>query len=880
MNKYKKKSKYNKGTQYVDVPPTMTGADVGAQALSGAASGAAMGSVAGPWGCVCAGTKVITNLGEFKNVEDLKQEDGIIGWDGDNYVQQDIVGFQPPAEKECIEIETRLGHVLRCSTDHPIYSSGQGRALRSYVDGVRTRIKRYEYIDADQLKLGDNIGLINEVPIWGPVVMEHPYLVGACIGDGTYGKNKGIRLFSADSDTWNYIESNDLGYQVDKNEYLNYNKEFRSYRLKDKIELFRELGIYEQTKGNKRLPDNIHLYDKDSVCKIIAGLIDTDGYVSFNPKKPKNGRIGFCQSNIDLVKQVREQLTKLGIHSSLKTNKATKKVITDKECSIKEAYVLIIKDKYSVINFYNNISLNISYKKENLENFYNYVKELDVKDHKELTNICADKITKITPIGLQNIYNLEASGSHTYIANLIITHNTVIGGAVGGGVGLAKGIVAKDAAKKANTKALAINSQSDRNMRVGVDSKLQNYQFKEGTKEIEIEGKGTPEIHTDKNYNIKNLGSTPHTEGGDKVEATEGDIIFNTQNSKEDYQKVMKDISLYKMKGDKNALKRLEKRRNQMPSDSNPKKAYGDNGEYDEVDLTLAPNKFVANNLGPDYRNEEILGYQSNQLTVPNQEPIQTQSTPFLGIPDMGGGRSLPSDKPVIQQENNRSKFDPSSIGRFANIGYNAIQSLNKVQPIQQRQLDLNRYKYSDMSDPLRQAIRQNRATQLYNAGRAGSSIGQQLSYAQQAENNYSDQLGQVNAGENERKQNIQNANVDLSNTENQVGYQQALQNADTMNRRRAVQQSFAAAATSETANLAEIMQREKFQREAQQNFIDRQKQYLDLSKTSNFGFNPELGIDYNRTWYQEQEKQSKGNKEIKTKTKSKYVYKSGTKSK
>lgn len=402
---------------------------------TGAASGAAAGSVAGPWGCVCAGTRVITNSGEFKNIEDITKEDGIIGWTAGNYTQQPIVALQDPAKKECLEIETRLGHIIQCSTDHPIYSSGQGRANRSYINGGRTRIKEYKFVDAEHLKLGDNIGLINEIPIWGVKEMNSPYLVGICIGDGTYGKDRGIRLFSADADTWNYIESNGFGYQVDKNQYTKYNKEFRAYRLNNHIELFRELGIYEQTKLNKRLPDNIHLYNKESVCKLIAGLIDTDGYVSFNPKKPKNGKIGFCQSNIELINQVREQLMKLGIHNSLKINKAKNKTHLGKAVNSKEAYVLIIKDRHSVINFHNNINLNISYKKENLNNLYEYIKNLEVKDHKEITNICADKVIKVTPIGKKDIYNLEAGGSHTYIANLIITHNTAIGGLVGGGLG-------------------------------------------------------------------------------------------------------------------------------------------------------------------------------------------------------------------------------------------------------------------------------------------------------------------------------------------------------------------------------------------------------------------------------------------------------------
>lgn len=425
------------GSNIIDSSSTLSngkqdeGKAVASNALKYGAAGASIGSAAGPIGCVCKGTKVITNLGEFKNIEDLKQEDGIIGFDGNSSVTQSIVAFQEPAKKECLEIETQLGHILRCSVDHPIYSSGQGRAKRSYVNRVRTRIKRYEFIEAQDLVLGDNIGLINEIPIWGTEDMVDPYLVGLCIGDGSYGFDRGVRLYSADNSTWGYIENNNLGIQISKNSYKHYKKEFRAYKITKGTVLFRELGIFAQVKTDKRLPINIHKYNKDSICKLIAGLIDTDGYVTFNPDKPRNATIGFSQSNIELIKEIRQQLVKLGIHSSLKTYKARKKVILGKECNIKERYVLFIKDKHSVINFYENIPLNISYKKENLNNLYNYVVNNRTKDHKEISNVTADKIVRITPIGVQDIYNLEAGGSHTYVANLIITHNTAVGGAVG-----------------------------------------------------------------------------------------------------------------------------------------------------------------------------------------------------------------------------------------------------------------------------------------------------------------------------------------------------------------------------------------------------------------------------------------------------------------
>lgn len=83
-----------------------------------------------------------------------------------------------------------------------------------------------------------------------------------------------------------------------------------------------------------------------------------------------------------------------------------------------------------------------------------------------------------------------------------------------------------------------------------------------GSKVIEIEGKKTPEIHTDKNFNIKNLGTIPHSKGGNKVVANEGDIVFNTQNSLSKYNKIANAIA-------DNDMTTLKKEKNKLPEDGN-----------------------------------------------------------------------------------------------------------------------------------------------------------------------------------------------------------------------------------------------------------------------------------------------------------------------
>ena len=392
----------------------------------------------GPIGCVCAGSRLINNEGKFLNIEDLVQEEGIIGWGNRKANRENIFALKTPDYKECLRIELESGTILECSIDHPILYSPKGRAERVTINGERKRVKQWKFKSAETLQVGDNVGIINEIPIWGEEEMWNPYLVGMLIGDGTYGKDHGVRLYSGDPDTWSYIEKYQLGGKINFDD-SQYTSEFRGYRIFNGAKQLRILGIYEQTKCNKRLPINIHKYTKESICKLIAGLIDTDGCVQSNPAR-KEFKVIFYQKNETLIKQLREQLLKLGIHSSIQNIKERKSTISGRKINSSNGYKLVIKDKLSLVNFYNNISLNIQYKQKALEEIYSYCQIGSTKDNRLLSGAKADKVVSITPIGSRLVYNLQADDDHTYIANGIITHNTLVGGIMKGGALLGKGV--------------------------------------------------------------------------------------------------------------------------------------------------------------------------------------------------------------------------------------------------------------------------------------------------------------------------------------------------------------------------------------------------------------------------------------------------------
>lgn len=377
--------------------------------------------------CVCAGTKVYKSDGSIVNIEDLKQEDGIIGWreSTKQIVPQTIHDIIEPRQKECLEIVTKAGYSIKCSIDHPILSDNNPKAKSHTINGRRVAYREWKFRRADELKVGDFIGVANNIDYWGDIQVPKAYLIGLLIGDGTYTKGSSCRLISADPDTWNYIESNNLGVinHCDDSRADKYQTEIRTYRIIDGMTLMREAGLVYQSGKEKTLPINLGQYNKNSVCNLIAGLYDTDGSISINKEK-NSWSITLYQSNKSLLDQVREQLHKLGIFASISTRKAAKYQLGGKVINSNESYRLEIGDIASAIKFYQLIPLNISYKRDNLIGIYNLVKDKKVQEHPELSGAKQFKILSITPIGIQTVYNLQADNDHTYLANGIITHNT------------------------------------------------------------------------------------------------------------------------------------------------------------------------------------------------------------------------------------------------------------------------------------------------------------------------------------------------------------------------------------------------------------------------------------------------------------------------
>ncbi len=364
-------------------------------------------------GCVCAGTKVWNNRGEQVNVEDITLNSGIVGYNGISTIPQEILQLKLPEYKECVEITFNNKEILRCSVDHPILTYSKKGAT---------------FIQAKDLVIGSRVTYADNVDIFGNISMWNPRLIGLLIGDGNYSCNSTPQISSHEPDIINYIAQ--YNPKIYRTKTTKKGEQHNHYGFKQIRPILKELGIYGQTKGNKTLPVNIWQYDKQSICELIGGIYDADGNVKYDSKRGVS--IVLTQAHEEILKSIKTQLFKLGIHSYI-----VKEFRKDGYKPNTVVYRLYITDCNSVIRFKEQIKFLSVVKQSVLDKAIikprtclltnrKYIKgeKGEYFNDMLLSNFRTCRVTNVKNIGQQQVYNLNAGTTHTYLANNIITHNT------------------------------------------------------------------------------------------------------------------------------------------------------------------------------------------------------------------------------------------------------------------------------------------------------------------------------------------------------------------------------------------------------------------------------------------------------------------------
>ena len=370
--------------------------------------------------------------------------------------------------------------------DGSSYECTENHLFRTLIDGEVQWVRADQLKPKDSILRTSTQGLFPEKNQC--FEGKYAYTIGYFIGDGDYRTtNKSIRIVYADhkysTESYSYVleQMRELSgthhvgvYEGDSilvgRPTGHTHRRFTVYNVTDP-DMFISCGLGAY---NKHIPNYANLFTRNEVCLLLAGLFDSDGCIE-NANNRIN--ISFSSRNHILVSQIQNLLFNLGISSVVKTQDRTK---SEKGVD----YRLRILDFYSIQKFYDLIPLKVEYKKEKIESYINNI--LSSKDYNrtskslrihgvfntlydfckknslvKLVNIAKKKPSDIslgrlkyiqedlgisldTSKSLSYLYNnqcystlidyiedseaecgdIEVEGSHTYISDGIINHNT------------------------------------------------------------------------------------------------------------------------------------------------------------------------------------------------------------------------------------------------------------------------------------------------------------------------------------------------------------------------------------------------------------------------------------------------------------------------
>lgn len=377
-------------------------------------------------GCVCAGTKVWTLDGRYINIETLNKTDGIVGFCPEiilpsnetcglyltrGTTKEPILSNINIGIKECVRVTLNNGNTLCCSKDHPIFIQKQcspRNGTRYYEEVFRL---------AGDLKVGDRIIEAREVSIFGNDSLFDARLVGMLIGDGTYGLHNSIKYCSEDKELLDYVKK--YNWKPYTSHMTKKGNLYEEGRITGLVPQLRKIGIYGQTKTNKRLPNNYQTLDRENTIKLLSGLYDTDGSVCLNKN---DGYIYLTQSNREILEQVKILWRKFGVVGAI-TRVEPK--ISDNRKDRNPWYTLTISGRFNAVNAAKVLQLLVPHKRDRLQEIINfYIEHPSKKEQNYPKDIIISTVKSIENLGEQPVYNLTAGLSHTYLANNIVTHNT------------------------------------------------------------------------------------------------------------------------------------------------------------------------------------------------------------------------------------------------------------------------------------------------------------------------------------------------------------------------------------------------------------------------------------------------------------------------
>lgn len=368
--------------------------------------------------CLTASSKITLDNGRVVSIKDIELNDSLSSLhEGSSRIYTNQIFNISPLDRyeNTYQIKTKFGHVIECTADHDFY------VIQKYTDrfhgySVQDLPKQWLSIDKG-LQPGNKIAVAAKVDSFGDQnIGAWASLLGLFLSDGSASYHQSAKFTNTNMDYLLHFENvcKELGTNVSwytkGNGYdlIITNGRGKVNPVRDKL---KELGLCNITGPEKFIPEILFTSPKQEVREFLQWFWAGDGYISTfqrTGRQTYRTEIGTLQESKKLLEDLQQLLYRFGCHSYIKP---------EGNC-----FRLVISNKFSINNFLKEIG-DIPGKEMACQRAREVVNTLSDKYLHVENDILWDYITEIKPIGKKQVYDIEVTGDHNFIANGIITHN-------------------------------------------------------------------------------------------------------------------------------------------------------------------------------------------------------------------------------------------------------------------------------------------------------------------------------------------------------------------------------------------------------------------------------------------------------------------------
>jgi Fe-S cluster assembly protein SufB len=395
-----------------------------------------LAGVTAQYECIPYWTKVWTTKG-MRQIKEIGAGDEVFALNPDTKLLEvaRVVGGGQSGEKEIFKITAR-GRTIGASGNHPFLVLRDERRPGALKARYATK-----WVPADELSEGDFVAIATDLPEFGhnvAMVLPHDergayfprvssddlcWFFGLHLGDGYLKHSDGYTTVGIAVDK----TDTDLVEEIRRVAKVLFNLDFSlskdGYRLQARgtaaLAEYLELNGLGGTSHTKRVPEWAYGLPASQRLSLVAGLLDSDGYVRDHPTS-KDAM--FTSANPTLLAGVKELLALSGVWSS-SVIPVTNRHPFDRD-RLMQAYHLRLSGRFDRIPA-RSPRRTTRMNRRKFVHTYRTAKGTTLRAHTS-DMLGFVKIEKIEKLGVEPVYDIEVEGHHNFVAEGFVVHNSEV----------------------------------------------------------------------------------------------------------------------------------------------------------------------------------------------------------------------------------------------------------------------------------------------------------------------------------------------------------------------------------------------------------------------------------------------------------------------